>query len=58
MSSLTFVGRLLHDNSGLQYPWAACIFASAFARVPAMIRLPGTLRLGTMLRCLVNGDAA
>jgi hypothetical protein len=40
MSSLTFVGRLLHDSSGLQYPWAA--LQAPFLRVPAMIRLPGT----------------
>jgi hypothetical protein len=36
MSSLTFVGRLLHDKWP-PVPIAACIFASAFARVPAMI---------------------
>jgi hypothetical protein len=55
MSSLTFVGRLLHDSSGLSTH--AAHLCKRLCAVPAMIRLPGTLRL-VILADLVNGDAA
>jgi hypothetical protein len=59
MSGLIF-RQLLHDSNGLQYPWAALHLCGAFcAMLPATIHLPGTLRLGLLVRAhLVNGDVS